>query len=62
MIQDAIRKVVNRTDLTEQDMRSAFEEIMSGAVTGAQIGAFVTALRMKGETVAEITGAAKAMR
>jgi len=62
MIQEAIEKVVRRIDLTEEEMRSVFEEIMSGAATYAQIGAFVTALRMKGETAAEITGAAKVMR
>ncbi len=62
MIQEAIEKVVRRIDLTEEEMRSAFEEIMSGVATYAQIGAFVTALRMKGETAAEITGAAKVMR
>ncbi len=43
-------------------MRQVFEEIMSGVTTYSQIGAFVTALRMKGETVSEITGAAKVMR
>jgi len=62
MIREAIEKVVNRIDLTEAQMRDVFMEIMSGAATPAQIGAFVTALRIKGETVAEITGAAKVMR
>lgn len=62
MIQNAIEKVVKKIDLTEQETRSVFEEIMSGAATYAQIGAFVTALRMKGETAAEITGAARVMR
>jgi len=62
MIREAIEKAVKRIDLTEGQMREVFGEIMSGAATAAQIGAFLTALRMKGETVAEITGAAKVMR
>ena len=62
MIKEAIAKVVNRQDLTEQEMLSAMNEIMTGQTTDSQIGAFITALRMKGETVAEITGAAKVMR
>ena len=62
MIREAIEKVVRGIDLSEAQMREAFEEIMSGKATYAQIGAFVTALRMKGETVEEITGAAKVMR
>ena len=62
MIKEAIEKVVRRLDLSEGEMRSCFDEIMSGKATYAQIGAFVTALRMKGETVDEITGAARAMR
>ena len=62
MIKEAIEKVVKRIDLSEGEMREAFNEIMSGKATNAQIGAFVTALRMKGETVDEITGAAKVMR
>jgi anthranilate phosphoribosyltransferase len=62
MIREAIEKVVKKMDLTEPEMREAFNEIMSGKATSAQIGAFVTALRMKGETVEEITGAVKVMR
>lgn len=62
MIREAIEKVVKRIDLTEKEMEEVFEEIMSGKATYSQIGAFVTALRMKGETVGEITGAAKVMR
>ena len=62
MIREAIEKVTKRINLTEEEMRHAFDEIMSGSATYAQIGAFVTALRMKGETVDEITGAAKVMR
>ncbi|MFA5142760.1 MAG: anthranilate phosphoribosyltransferase [Candidatus Omnitrophota bacterium] len=62
MIKEAIEKVVKRIDLSEGEMRACFDEIMSGKATPAQIGAFVTALRMKGETVDEITGAARVMR
>lgn len=62
MIREAIEKAVRRVNLTENEMRAAFEEIMSGAATQSQIGSFLTALRMKGETVDEITGAARAMR
>ncbi len=62
MIKEAIEKVVNKIDLKEGEMRGAFGEIMSGQATPAQIGSFVTGLRMKGETVEEITGAAKVMR
>jgi len=62
MIKEAIEKVVKRINLTEAEMRGVFDEIMSGKSTDAAIGAFVTALRMKGETIDEITGAAKTMR
>ena len=62
MIKEAIEKIVKRIDLTEDEMRQVFDEIMTGKATLAQIGAFVTALRMKGETVEEITGAARVMR
>jgi len=62
MIREAIEKVARRKNLTEVEMRGAFVEIMTGRATGAQIGSFVTALRMKGETVEEITAAARVMR
>ncbi|MFH1627568.1 MAG: anthranilate phosphoribosyltransferase [Pseudomonadota bacterium] len=62
MIKEAIGKVVRGTDLTEVEMEETMDEIMSGKATSAQIAAFVTALRFKGETVDEITGAARAMR
>jgi len=62
MIKEAIAKVVRRADLTEAEMEKAMDEIMSGMASPAQIGAFITALRLKGETVDEITGAARAMR
>jgi anthranilate phosphoribosyltransferase len=62
MLKEAIYKVVNRQDLTEAEMSQAMEAIMEGHASEAQIGAFITALRMKGETVDEITAAAKVMR
>jgi len=62
MIKEAIAKVVERIDLTETEAEQAMREIMEGTATSAQIAALMTALRMKGETVAEITGAARAMR
>jgi anthranilate phosphoribosyltransferase len=62
MIKRAIATVVERGDLTEGDMIEVMNQIMSGECTPAQIGAFITALRMKGETVEEITGAARVMR
>jgi len=62
MIREAIAKVIEKKDLTEAEMVSTFNEIMSGAASPAQIGAFITALRMKGETIEEITGAARVMR
>ncbi len=62
MIKEAIAKVVRGVDLTEMEMGVAMDEIMTGNATPAQIGSFVTALRIKGETVDEITGAARAMR
>jgi anthranilate phosphoribosyltransferase len=62
MIKNAIAKVVDRQNLSEAEMIEVMDQVMSGAATPAQIGAFITALRMKGETVAEITGAARVMR
>ena len=62
MIKAAIAKVVEGQDLTEAEMIDVMDQIMGGEATPAQIGAFITALRMKGETVAEITGAARVMR
>jgi anthranilate phosphoribosyltransferase len=62
MIKQAIARVVAGTDLTETEMVGVMEIIMGGEATPAQIGAFITALRIKGETVEEITGAARVMR
>ena len=62
MIKKAIAKVVENKDLSEGEMIEVMNQIMSGECTSAQIGSFITALRMKGETVEEITGAARVMR
>ncbi len=62
MIRQAIARVVERNNLTEGMMIEVMNQIMSGECTPAQIGSFITALRMKGETVEEITGAARVMR
>ncbi len=62
MIKEAIAKLIDRVDLTEDDMVAVMDQIMTGGATDAQIGAFLTALRIKGETVDEISGAAKVMR
>ena len=62
MIKEALSKIVSRSDLTMAEAREVMREIMKGEATQAQIGAFLTALRMKGETVDEIAGCAQAMR
>lgn len=62
MIKRGIAKVVERQNLDEGEMIEIMEQIMTGGATPAQIGSFITALRMKGETVDEITGAARVMR
>ena len=61
-IKEAIGRLVARRDLSEDDMREVMDEIMSGGASPAQIGSFITVLRMKGETVDEITGAVRVMR
>jgi anthranilate phosphoribosyltransferase len=62
MLKTAIQKVVDGENLSEKEMEAAMDVIMSGQATPAQIGAFITALRLKGETIEEITGAARVMR
>jgi len=62
MIKDAINSLIEGRDLAEQDMIGAMSDIMEGQATDAQIASFLTALRIKGETVEEITGAARVMR
>lgn len=62
MIQKAISKIVEGSSLVESEMIEVMNQIMTGGASDAQIGSFITALRMKGETVEEITGAARVMR
>ena len=62
MIQQAISTVVSGDDLSAEDAAQVMEEIMTGEATPAQFGAFVTALRLKGETANEIAGMARVMR
>ena len=62
MFKETITKIVERQDLTRQQAKTVMNEIMGGRATPAQIGGFLTAMRMKGETVEEITGFAESMR
>ena len=61
-IQTAINNVINHIDLNREDMHSVMQTIMQGNATSAQIGGLLVALRIKGETVDEITAAAEVMR
>lgn len=62
MIKEAIARVVNRENLSDEMMTAVMNEIMEGIATDAQKASFLTALNMKGETIEEITSAAKVMR
>ena len=62
MIREAIAKIVRGENLREAEMMTVMTEVMDGEATPAQIAAFITALRIKGETVEEVTGAARIMR
>lgn len=62
MIKDAIAKLADRCSLTEQEAESVMLEIMDGAATSAQIAAYLMGLRLKGETVEEVTGSVRAMK
>ncbi|MFQ5682198.1 MAG: anthranilate phosphoribosyltransferase [Candidatus Binatia bacterium] len=61
-IREAVARLIDRVDLSEEEMTSVMNQIMSGEATASQVASFLTALRMKGETVQEITGAARVMR
>src|SRR5215813_1020221 len=61
-VKEAIACVATGHDLTEDEMAAVTTEIMDGQATPAQIGALLTGLHIKGETVAEIAGAARVMR
>ncbi|MFC2002668.1 anthranilate phosphoribosyltransferase [Chloroflexota bacterium] len=62
MIKEAIQALISGRSLTVEEAASVMEEIMQGEATPSQFGAFVTALRLKGETVDEIVGLAKTMK
>jgi anthranilate phosphoribosyltransferase len=62
MIQNSLKRIIHRQDLDETEMGDVMGFIMSGEATDAQIGAFMGALATKGETFAELAGAARAMR
>jgi anthranilate phosphoribosyltransferase len=62
MIQDALARLLDGHDLTLEESRQVMDAIMSGQATPAQMGGFLVALRLKGETAEEIAGAAEAMR
>lgn len=61
-IQQAIARLVESADLNSEEMRAVMRQVMSGEATPAQIGAFLVALRMKGETIDEIAAATEVMR
>jgi len=62
MIIDAISKIIEGFDLSKREMVDVMSQILNGQASDAQIAAFMTALRLKGETVEEIAGAAQVMR
>ncbi|PHS69553.1 MAG: anthranilate phosphoribosyltransferase [Methylophaga sp.] len=61
-LQTAIKTVIQQQDLTQDQMTAVMQQIMTGEATPAQIGGFLVGLQMKGETVTEISAAAKVMR
>ena len=61
-IKEAINRVVQHLDLSREEMVQVMQEIMTGQCTQAQIGAFLVGMRMKSESIEEITGAAQVMR
>ena len=61
-IQAALRTITERRDLSEDEMLDVMRQIMTGQLTASQIGGFLTGLRMKGESIGEITAAATVMR
>ncbi len=62
MRKKTLQKLIDRENISAEEAASAMTEIMEGRSTPAQIGAFLTSLRMKGETIDEITGCARVMR
>ncbi len=62
MIKEKLENLIARRDLSADSMCEVMNKIMKGELTEAQIGAFITALRIKGESIEEVVGAARAMR
>jgi anthranilate phosphoribosyltransferase len=62
MLKQTISKIIAKENLTEEEAYTFMNGIMKGEVTQSQIGGFLVGLRMKGETIEEITGCARAMR
>lgn len=62
MIKEAISKLVNNEELTYEEAETVMDEIMQGEASQIHMGAYLTALRMKGESIGEITASAKSMR
>jgi anthranilate phosphoribosyltransferase len=62
VIQEALARLLDGHDLSREEARGVMEEVMRGEATPAQIGGFLVALRLKGETADEIAGSAEAMR
>src|SRR5262249_52388652 len=61
-VAEALKKVVDKVDLTAEEAEAVLEQIMTGESTDAQLAALLTALRMKGETVEELAGFPRGMR
>ena len=62
MIQEALHRVINNNDLTYEMARQVMMEIMTGSASDIQMASYLTALRMKGESIDEITASASVMR
>ncbi|MGQ9494399.1 MAG: anthranilate phosphoribosyltransferase [Anaerolineae bacterium] len=62
IVREAIAKLVEKESLSAEETESAMNAIITGQATSAQVASFLTALRMKGETVEELVGCARAMR
>jgi len=62
MFREHLQKIIGRKNLSESEMSEMIEEVFSGKLSNAQIGAFMAALATKGETFEELAGAARAMR
>jgi anthranilate phosphoribosyltransferase len=62
MIREMISRLMRRQDLTREEAAQVMTEIMEGVATPAQVGAYLTALALKGETIDEVTGSAAVMR